>query len=117
MSKKISLPSGATVTFKDPSTLRVKDRNRVLKAGDGLEGDVAKGIAFTEALLAAVIEDWSYDLLVPSVNPASLEELEIKDYDALIEASQEVNEILFPALAKTKENEQNPKAPTENSNG
>ena len=61
MSRKISLPSGATVTLKDASELKVKDRNRIMIAGD--EGSQAqKGIAIGNALLAAIIEDWSLDL-------------------------------------------------------
>lgn len=116
MSKKITLPSGATVTIKDPKTLRVRDRNRVIKAGDGLDGDVAKGIAFSEALIATLVEDWSFDLMIPSLRIESLEDLEIADYDALIEASQDVSATLFPALAKTAENQADPKAPTVSSN-
>ena len=115
-SKKITLPSGATVTIKDPANLRVKDRNRVIKAGDGLSGDIAKGLAFSEALIATIVEDWSYDLIIPSVKAESLEELEIADYDALVKASEEISAVLFPTLAKTDENEQDPKAPTESSN-
>ena len=115
-STKITLPSGATVTLKDPSGLRVKDRNRVIKAGDGLTGDIAKGLAFSEALIATIVEDWSYDLIIPSVKPESLEELEIADYDALVTASEEVSAILFPSLAKNDKNEADPKATTESSN-
>lgn len=115
-STKITLPSGATVTIKDPSGLRVKDRNRVMKAGDGLTGDVAKGLAFSEALIATIIEDWSFDLLIPSVKLESLEELEINDYDALVKASEDISAILFPALAKNDKNEADPKATTESSN-
>ena len=115
-STKITLPSGATVTLKDPSTLRVKDRNRVIKAGDGLTGEIAKGLAFTEALIATIVEDWSYDLIIPSVKSDSLEELEIADYDALVKASEDISAILFPTLAKNDKNEADPKATTESSN-
>jgi len=104
MSKKITLPSGATVTIKDPATLRVKDRNRVIKAGEGLTGEITKGLAFSEALVATIIEDWSFDLIIPSVKPDSLEELEIADYDALVAASEDISKVLFPALADTVEN-------------
>lgn len=113
---KITLPSGATVTLKDPSNLRVKDRNRVIKAGDGLTGEIAKGLAFSEALIATIVEDWSFDLLIPSVKSESLEELEIADYDALVKASEDISAILFPALAKSEKNEADPKATTESSN-
>jgi len=114
-SKKISLPSGATVTIKDPATLRVKDRNRVIKAGDGLTGDIAKGLAFSEALISTIVEEWSFDLIIPSVKPDSLEELEIADYDALVKASDEISSVLFPTLAKTDENDKDPKVLTESS--
>jgi len=115
-STKITLPSGATVTIKDPSGLRVKDRNRVIKAGDGLTGEIAKGLAFSEALIATIVEDWSFDLLIPSVKSDSLEELEIADYDALVKASEDISSILFPTLAKNEKNEADPKATTESSN-
>jgi hypothetical protein len=115
-STKITLPSGATVTIKDPSGLRVKDRNRVIKAGDGLTGEIAKGLAFSEALIATIVEDWSFDLLIPSVKSDSLEELEIADYDALVKASEDISSILFPSLAKNEKNEADPKATTESSN-
>jgi len=114
-STKITLPSGATVTIKDPSGLRVKDRNRVIKAGDGLTGEIAKGLAFSEALIATIVEDWSFELLIPSVKSDSLEELEIADYDALVKASEDISSILFPTLAKNEKNEADPKATTESS--
>ena len=113
---KITLPSGATVTIKDPSGLRVRDRNRVIKAGDGLTGEIAKGLAFSEALIATIVEDWSFDLLIPSIKSDSLEELEIADYDALVKASEDISSILFPSLAKNEKNEADPKAITESSN-
>ena len=114
-STKITLPSGATVTIKDPSGLRVRDRNRVIKAGDGLTGEIAKGLAFSEALIATIVEDWSFELLIPSVKSDSLEELEIADYDALVKASEDISSILFPTLAKNEKNEADPKATTESS--
>ena len=117
MTTKITLPSGATVTIKDAATLRVKDRNRVIKAGDGLTGEIAKGIAFSEALVSTIVEDWSFDLIIPSVKPESLEELEIADYDALVKASEEVSKVLFPALADTPENKKDSESPLGDSKG
>ena len=111
----ITLPSGATVTFKDSALLRVKDRNKVIAAGDSITGEVSKGIAFTEALLASVITEWSFDLLPPSINKDSLGELDIADYDALVEASTSVTSVLFPSLAENKDGTADPKAPTVNS--
>ena len=47
----------------------------------------------------------------------SLDELEIADYDALVEATKDAQDALFPSIAKTNKNESNPKADTTNSKG
>jgi hypothetical protein len=116
MSKKITLPSGATVTLKDPSLLRVKDRKRILKTADVEGGDLSKALALGDALLAMLITDWSFDLLIPSVKLDSIDELEMADYDFLIEETRYAQKSLFPSLADTVENEKDPKADTANSN-
>lgn len=118
MSKQIKLPSGATVKLKDPTQLRVKDRKRVMKTADVTEGgDLSKALALSDALIASVVEEWSFDLLIPSVKIESLDELETADYDFLIEQTKEAQKSLFPSLADTPENEADPKATSENSNG
>lgn len=117
MSKVITLPSGATVTLKDPKTLRVKDRKAVLKSSEVEGGDLTRAMALGDALVAILIEDWSLDLPIPSVKIESLGELEMRDYDALVDEGKEVQNYLFPTLAETTENELDPKAITENSNG
>lgn len=116
MSKKITLPSGATVTLKDPALLRVKDRKRVLKTADVEGGDLTRALALGDALIAMLIEDWSLDLLIPSIKIDNLDELEMKDYDALVDATKDAQKFLFPSLGETIENEEDPKAPSDNSN-
>lgn len=116
MSQKITLPSGATVTLKDPALLRVKDRKRVLKTADVEGGDLTRALALGDALIAMLIEDWSLDLLIPSIKIDNLDELEMKDYDALVDATKDAQKFLFPSLGETIENESDPKAPTDNSN-
>lgn len=117
MSKKVTLPSGATVTLKDPKMLRVKDRKAVLKSSEVEGGDLTRAMALGDALVAMMIEDWSFDLVIPSVKIDTLGELEMRDYDALVDATKEAQSYLFPSLADTQENENDPKAITENSNG
>jgi hypothetical protein len=117
MSKKVTLPSGATVTLKDPKMLRVKDRKAVLKSSEIEGGDLTRAMALGDALVAMMIEDWSFDLVIPSVKIDTLGELEMRDYDALVDATKEAQSYLFPSLAETTENENDPKAITENSNG
>ena len=116
MTKKIKLPSGATVDIKDANTLKVKDRNAIMKAGDG-ELSAAKGIAIGNAMLTIIIEDWSYDLLIPSVKQDSIEELPIPDYVALMKETDSLTKELFPEIIDTVENAQDPKVITESSNG
>jgi hypothetical protein len=116
MSKKITLPSGATVTLKDPSSLRVKDRKRVLKSAEVDGGDLSRALALGDALIAMLIEDWSFDFLIPAVKIDNLDELEMKDYDALVDETKEAQKFLFPSLAETPETEADPKAPSGNSN-
>jgi hypothetical protein len=114
MSTKVSLPSGAIVTLKDPSLLRVKDRKNVMKAGENITGDISKALALGDTIIAMLVEEWTFDLIIPSVKIESLDELEIADYDALVEATSEAQKSLFPALAKNEKNEADPKAPTDN---
>lgn len=115
MSRKITLPSGATVTLKEATELKVKDRNRIMLAGnDGSKAE--KGIAIGNALLATVVEDWSYDLIIPSVKVESIDELSIADYTALMKETENLTKELFPELNDTVENATDPKVITENSN-
>lgn len=118
MSKEITLPSGAKVKLKDPNALRVKDRKKVMKTADSTEGgDLSRALALSDALIAMMIEEWSFQLPLPSVSLDSLDDLEMKDYDYLTEQTKEAQKVLFPSLADTPENETDPKATTGNSKG
>jgi hypothetical protein len=93
MSKKITLPSGATVTLKDPQNLRVKDRKRVLKSAETEGGDLSRALALGDALVAMLVESWSFDLLPPSVKMESLDELTtnlVNKYKTLSEAANAI---------------------------
>ena len=117
MSKVVTLPSGATVTLKDPSTLRVKDRKNVMRSADNaVGGDLTKALALGDALIAMLVETWSFDLIPPSVKLESLDELTMVDYDALVEHTKDAQKYLFPNLVETPQAEADPKAAGENSN-
>ena len=117
MSNKVTLPSGAIVTLKDPSLLRVKDRKRVLRSAESEGGDLSRALALGDALIAMLVEDWSYDLIIPSVKIDSLDELTMPDYDALVEHTKDAQSFLFPSLSSTEANDANPKVITEDSKG
>lgn len=114
----VTLPSGATVTLRDPKTLRVKDRKKVVLASENVKGgDMSKALALGDALVAMLIKEWSFDLIIPSVRLDSLDELEMADYDFLVEATKSAQSYLFPALANTPENAADSDSPFDNSNG
>ena len=113
MAKEIKLPSGATVKIKEANDLRVKDRNMIMRAND-IENKSERGIAIGNALLAAVVEEWSYDLLIPSVKADSIESLSIPDYIALMKQTEGLTKEIFPEVADTDENRLNPDSPKDN---
>jgi hypothetical protein len=113
---KVTLPSGATVTLKDPTTIKYKDRKRVVRASESETGELSKALALGDALIAVMIEDWSFDLIIPSIKIESLDELTPGDYDALVKATQKASEYLFPAVQDNDENKANPDSPLDNSN-
>lgn len=115
MSKIINLPSGATATLRDPRSLKHKDRRQII-GGVSVEKTVSNGYELIDNMIAVLVEEWSLDLLPPSVKMDSLGELSIPDYDALQKEAEEAMGALFPQLAKTDQTEADPKATTGSSN-
>ena len=114
MSRIINLPSGNTATLRDPKTLKQKDRAKLYE--EDVDGSVKSGMAMMGRLISVLVEEWSFDLLLPSIKLEMLGELSIADYDALTEEAEGAMSVLFPALAKTEAAEADPKAPTAKSN-
>ena len=111
MNKTITLPSGATVELRDPEELLKKDRDKVLSYASELEG-VMRAVAIQDGIIAVSVASWSFDLIPPSVKLDSLGELKPKDYQALIEATQETVKYLFSDFGVSDD----PKATTANFN-
>lgn len=117
MSKEITLPSGATVKIRDLKTLKQKDRMRLFPENESQEGNPAyRGYKMFDNTIAVIVEDWSFELVIPSIKSEILGELDVADYDALTEEAKIALEVLFPKTSKTIEAEKDPKAPTDNSN-
>lgn len=100
MSKVIKLPSGNTATFRDPSTMKVKDRKKILLAVGNQNVGIAQGLALIDGVIALLVTEWSFDLILPSIKIESLEELDIPDYDKLAEEAEEARKSLFPSFTK-----------------
>lgn len=113
MSKVVTLPSGNTVKLRDPETLLMKDRNKVMEQANKAEGDVMQAVAITNGLIAVSVLEWSFDLIPPNVRIASLDELTPKDYDFLAAQVDKAAMYLFPNLSE--EGKDDPKASTANS--
>jgi hypothetical protein len=113
--RKVELPSGGWVTFKDPSGLKVKDRNKILKAASKEEG-LMQALNIVDGLIALLITDWSFPDPIPSIKLSSLHELSMPDYDTMAEIAQEAQNTLFPKLSKTEETEADEDSPFGNSN-
>jgi hypothetical protein len=114
MSKIVNLPSGETATLRDPKSLKQKDRAKLYEVD--VDGSVKSGMAMMDRLVATLIEEWSFDLILPSIKLEMLGELSIADYDALSAEAEGAMGVLFPSLAKTEAAEADPKAPTAKSN-
>ena len=116
MSKEITLPSGATVRMRDPQSLLKKDRDKVSQIASEAKNDLMRAIAMQDGFIVVSVLEWSFDLVPPNIRLESLGELTPKDYDALAEEALKAAEFLFPSVDETKENIDNPKADTANSN-
>jgi hypothetical protein len=114
-SNKVNLPSGGWATFKDASTLKVKDRNKILKAASKEEG-LMQALNIVDGLIALLVTDWSFEDPIPAIKITSLHELSMPDYDTLAEVAGEAQKTLFPKLAKTEETEADEDSPFDNSN-
>lgn len=116
MQLELVLPSGATVKFRDPKTLKVSDRKKLI-ADMTDEQTISAGMAMLERLAGLLVIEWSLDLVIPSVRLEILDELSLEDYDVLTETVSEALPVLWPRLSKTEETMADPKALTDNFNG
>lgn len=112
---KIALPSGGWAKFKDPNTLKVKDRKKVLRNANNQEG-LMQALSLVDGLIAILVEEWSFEMPIPAVTIASLEELSMPDYDTLAEEAGKAQAILFPKLAETEETKADVDSPFGKSN-
>ena len=117
MSKQIALPSGNTVTLRDPKDFRQKDRVKIYEgANTNISESLSAGMAMVDRILSVLIEEWSFDLLPPAIKIESLGELSIPDYDRLTDEATAAITVLFPQLNENlDEADIDPKAITPNS--
>lgn len=94
---RVELTNSNWVEIRDPDTLKTRDRNAILGGLDDVEGGkITMGLAVLAGLKVAMIEEWSFDLPLPSADPGALDELRIADTQLIEDALGEVAQELFP---------------------
>ena len=122
MSITLTLPvSKASVTLREVSGFKQREREAIYNGTDGITNAMTGGWKIVKNTLVILVEDWDLELPLPKLDKDpdlnnSLGELDAADFDFLTNHAQTALELLWPNLAKTVENETNPKAPTANSN-
>ena len=102
MSETFTLPSGNTVTLRDPKSIRQKDRKKIYENTND-KNELLQAISLTEGVIAMFVESWSFaHLSLPSFNIDVLGELEIADFDALSTKASELVPALFPNTSKAE---------------
>lgn len=73
MEKTVQLPSGNSAVFRDPNELRVKDRTKVLEGIGNAESQISQGLKLIDGIIALLVKEWSFDLIIPNVSINSLQ--------------------------------------------
>ena len=108
---RVELTDGAWADIRPASSIKAKDRKKVLLSLDGVEGAMAQVLEMGEVVMALAVVAWSLDLPLPSDSLASLGEMSIPDYDLLSAAVTDYHDVLFPDFdVKKKDGALDPKA-------
>ena len=95
MAERITLPSGNWIALRDWRDLRRGDKKRAIKSVEDPENALGSTYDVLDGLLVLLVENWSYELPLPSVDPTAVERLPLKDDNALIEAIAPAARALF----------------------
>jgi hypothetical protein len=116
MSKLLKLPSGNTVTVKEAQDYTLKDRKFVLRDLNQNDLDnISDMMEVLERVIIVSIEEWSFDLIPPSIKPESLDTLKLDDMDVLNRFAKDSLTTLMPNLMDKTEGEPDPKVITPSS--
>ncbi len=98
--RRFDLPSGGWVTYRDPTDLRGKHKERVMRNIKTLDSAVGFRVDMVTGTICMLIEAWHIPYLpdapLPCDEPGILGELKLPDYDALFDAAGPAVDLLFP---------------------
>lgn len=114
--RRIDLPSGGWVVYRDPTDLRGKHKERVMRNIKTLDSPGGFRVDMVTGTICMLIEAWGDipylpDAPLPCDEPGILGELKLADYDALYAAAEPAVDLLFPSRAKP-EDADTPGSPT-----
>jgi hypothetical protein len=116
IARELSLPSGNTVTFRDPEELTGQDHRTIvdqMRADVGLVGASMDAVYGTACML---IESWTFDAPLPREDPSQLGKLKFRDYNAIVMAITPAAQLLFGS-EPSPDQAGTPGSPTEPSSG
>jgi hypothetical protein len=113
--RHVPLPSGGWAEYRDPATIRAKDKRQIIRAIENPDRAAAASLDITEGVVCMFVERWQIPYLpdapLPREMPSILGELTIGDYDALIDAARPALAIFFPT--STPDDAGKPGSPTQ----
>ncbi len=99
---RVELSNGAWADLREFDTFKHRERKALVIASDAGEGDASKAIAMSDRMLSIFVEAWSFPMPAPALDPSSVDELDMYDYDKLIEACSAEMKKLRPAFDQMK---------------
>jgi hypothetical protein len=125
---ELTLPSGGTVTMRDPNFLRSRDRNEMIRKVNGpdAEGksDIDKGLYGIQVMAGIMITDWLLPYepednadgsprawTLPKNDPSIMDELYAADTAVIEEKLVEARKVLMPQAASAEQHE-DPESPS-----
>lgn len=114
--RSITVPSGNTVEFRDPDTLRGRDQRTIINQLSTLDSEIRAGMDAAHGLACALISAWSYGTPLPCTDPDTLDDVPIADYNRIITLVAPSAAVLFGDLDSTV-NAAKPGSPTPPASG
>lgn len=109
--RRLNLPSGNWVEFRDPDELRARDQRRIIDQIRDTEKTLSAGMDAAHGLACMLITAWSLPAPPPIQDPDQLDDLRMADYTRIITTVGPVADLLFGDTRSTT-NAEVPGSPT-----
>lgn len=97
--KTLDLGKGHSATLRDPEDITSRERKDLMLASEEYHGSqVATGLQAIEAVIALMVESWTYELPLPKDDLSVLDQLPVRAMNVLTDACKEARALLFPSF-------------------